>query len=71
MTKESQNKLIAEHLKAGRKITPLDALYQFGCFRLSARIYDLRREGMNIKAQTVEITSAGKQKHVTCYELIK
>jgi hypothetical protein len=54
---ESQNKRIAAHLKSGRSLTPLDALYQFGCFRLGARIYDLRRQGMKIKAEMIEITS--------------
>lgn len=33
---------------AGETITPLDALNRFGCFRLGARIWDLRNAGMNI-----------------------
>ena len=64
---KSQNKQIAEYVRSGRKLTPLDALYQFGCFRLSARIYDLRSEGMAIEAHTRQIMSAGKKKHVTEY----
>ena len=39
--------LILEHLRANRYITPMDAL-KFWCYRLSARIYDLRRDGYNI-----------------------
>ena len=54
---ESQNTRILAYLKSGRKITPLDALYQFGCFRLGARIYDLRRRGEAIESRMIEITS--------------
>ena len=45
---ESQNKLILEYLEIGNKITPLEALNNFGCFRLSSRIFDLRQKGHNI-----------------------
>ena len=67
---ESQNEKIKAHLLSGRSITPLDALYQFGCFRLSARIYDLRDQGMNIISTTVEILSDGRKKHITKYSII-
>jgi hypothetical protein len=39
-----QNKLVLEHLRE-RPITPRTALNKYGCFRLAARIYDLRRMG--------------------------
>ena len=48
---ESQNKLILEYLEIGNKITPLEALNNFGCFRLSSRIFDLRQKGHNIIPQ--------------------
>jgi hypothetical protein len=70
----SQNKRIKAHLLSGKSLTSLDALYQFGCFRLSARIYDLRDEGMHIQAETVEITSKSVyngKKRVTKYSLRK
>ena len=38
----TQNDMILVALKNGERITPLSALEQFGCFRLSARIWDLR-----------------------------
>ncbi|NRA49782.1 MAG: hypothetical protein HRU12_11675 [Phaeodactylibacter sp.] len=41
---ESQNKQILNYLIAGNSITQIDALRLFGCFRLSGRIWDLRRE---------------------------
>ena len=46
---ESQNKAIKAYLKKGNSITAMQALKQFGCFRLAARIKDLKDEGMNIQ----------------------
>jgi len=51
----SQNKQIADYLNKGKKLTPIDALNKFGCFRLAARIADLRNEGMNIVTKTIKL----------------
>ena len=48
MPKKSQKENILEYLQIGNKITPLEALNNFGCFRLSSRIFDLRQKGHNI-----------------------
>ena len=45
---ESQNKAIKAHLESGKPITALQALNEFGCFRLAARIKDLKDSGMLI-----------------------
>jgi len=59
----SQKQQILDHLNAGRTLTPMDALYKFGCFRLGARIFELREAGHNIKGELVEVdTRAGKTK---------
>lgn len=50
---KTQNKRIARHLKSGKSITPLSALKMFNCFRLSGRIFDLKKEGMNIKTDLI------------------
>ena len=42
----------------GKRITPIDALNKFGCFRLAARIADLRKSGHNI--WTDSMTKDGK-----------
>ena len=39
---------ILAHLKR-KSITPLEALNKFGCFRLAAIIYNLRKRGVVIK----------------------
>ena len=51
---ESQLSRIKKHLLKGYGISPMYALNRFGCFRLAARISDLRDEGMIIKAEMVE-----------------
>ena len=51
----SQNKQIADYLNKGKKLTTIDALNKFGCFRLAARIADLRNEGMNIVTNTIKL----------------
>ena len=40
----SQKQKIKNWLEAGNEITPLDALNNFGCFRLGAVIHTLRHE---------------------------
>ena len=71
MKTESQNKRIRKHLESGRSLTPLDALYQYGCFRLGARIHNLKSQGLAIETEMVEILSEGKKKHVARYKLVK
>ena len=44
----SQEREILHYLKDGNTLTPIDALNKFGCFRLGARIMDLKKEGHNI-----------------------
>lgn len=48
----SQTDQIRAALELGRSLTPLDALQDYGCFRLAARIAELRREGMDIECAT-------------------
>jgi len=50
----SQTSDILKALKRGAKLTPVDALARFGCFRLSARILDLRNMGYEILTKTVQ-----------------
>lgn len=46
---QTQKAWLINALKAGRKITPVDALNEAGCFRLGARIFDLRKDGFEIE----------------------
>lgn len=58
-TAKSQNEKILNYLKNGYAITAVEALGMFGCFRLAARISDLRRIGYRIKSNS--INSNGKR----------
>ena len=40
------------------KVTLMDALNACGCFRLSARIFDLRAKGYDIKMDMVEVNGS-------------
>jgi hypothetical protein len=54
----TQNQQIKSYLEKGKSITPIDALNKFGCFRLAARINELRKDGLNIVTKIV--TKEGK-----------
>ena len=56
----SQCKKIADWLTNGNRLTQLEALNLFGCFRLASRIHDLRDSGMDIKMERI-ITPSGKR----------
>jgi hypothetical protein len=57
---ETQNRQILKALKGGLKITALYALNEFGCFRLSARIGELKEAGHDIKDRWIR-TSTNKR----------
>lgn len=44
----TQSQRIIDHLATGRPLTAIDALKRFGCFRLAARIRDLKNDGHRI-----------------------
>lgn len=50
---KSQRERILIHLQSGKTINPLQALNLYGCFRLGARIYDLKRAGFDIDSRLV------------------
>ena len=47
----SQNDKIRAWLLDGRSITSWQAIMMFGCTRLSARIHNLREQGLDVKAR--------------------
>ena len=49
----SQNQKILDYLLSGKSLTPISALNKFNCFRLSARINDLRKKGHNINTENI------------------
>lgn len=55
--KATQKSVILSHLRRFGSIEPLTALREYGCYRLGARIGDLRREGFKIATDIVVRTS--------------
>lgn len=56
-TKGTQAQKILGWMREGRRISPVDALREFGCFRLAARIKDLRDDGVVVYSEMVESTN--------------
>ncbi len=63
----SQNEQILAYLKTGKTLTPMDALREFGSFRLSARIYELKDAGWPIHCDRRDV---GDGKVVGHYTLV-
>ena len=60
-TTMSQKEQILRHLKGGGEIDPMRALKAYGCFRLGARIYELKEDGYNIISRLVHDRLTGKR----------
>ncbi|MBM3571193.1 MAG: hypothetical protein FJX52_02370 [Alphaproteobacteria bacterium] len=54
----TQTRQIHDFLKAGHSITPLEALRMFGCFRLGARIWELRQGGVKVDSRMIQVEGA-------------
>ena len=58
---QSQKKQILDYLKNGKSLTQMEALYKFGCFRLAARICELRDDGWGIKSESIKLNNGKYQ----------
>lgn len=63
---KSQTDAILAHLLSGRAINPLQALSDYKCFRLGARIWDIKKAGYEIEREMVKVPSG---KTVAQYKL--
>lgn len=57
MNQLTQRDHILSALQTGYRLTPLTALRRFGCMRLGARIYELKRQGNPISKRMVKTSS--------------
>ena len=64
---KTQNERILTYLSKGKGLTPIKALNDFGCFRLAARISNLREQGHKIKTESVTLNG----KTFASYKLVK
>ena len=66
----TQRESILAHLKKHGSITPMEALDMYGCFRLGARIKELREMGFNIRTVMVHKDNpSGRGKAFARYDL--
>ncbi len=66
----SNKEKILEHLKKYGSITQLEAINLYWDWRLSAVIYNLKKEGYNITAKTIKVKRAdGTNAYVSQYIL--
>ena len=63
-----QKEQLLNYLKKHNSITPLEALSELGIYRLSARIHDLRSDGIGITTLRME---TGNNKNYAKYILDK
>lgn len=69
--KLTQKNAILTHLKRFGSIEPLTALREYGCYRLGARIADLRKDGYDIITEKMTSVSriTGRPVHFANYRL--
>ena len=70
MEKVTQARLILEYLDEFGSITPLEAIRDIGCYRLSARISDIKKMGIPIETEMVNVKNRrGKYSRIARYSL--
>jgi len=70
MAKTSQNDRVLRHLQTFGKITPIQALQEYGIMRLASRISDLKKEGYEIERTFKRhVNKFGESTHYAVYEL--
>ncbi len=67
----SQKQIIRRHLVQKGTLTAAQAIHQLGIYRVSARIHELRDEGMNIKTVMKPSSKPGAAGDYAVYTLIK
>lgn len=66
----SQTERILQYMKENDGITQAEAIQEFGCMRLAARIADLRKEGYGITKEMVTAKNRyGESVHFAKYRL--
>mgnify|MGYP001557341875 CR=1 FL=1 len=53
-TSETHRLQVLRHLQNNTTITPIEALAEYNCYRLAARIYELRQAGYMIETTMKE-----------------
>lgn len=66
----TQSEIVLEHMRKHGSISSIEAFFDYGITRLSARIWELRRDGYDIKTDLVKVkTEKGVVKHYARYKI--
>jgi len=65
----TQNDMIHQHLVCEGPITPAQALALYGCMRLGARIWELRRQGYRIHEERIKVQTRRGTAYVSQYRM--
>lgn len=71
MKKMTRNEKVLNYMKEHVTITPLEAYKYLGTMRLSAAIYDLRKEGIAIEVERVRVKTRDGFTYVAQYSLAR
>ena len=62
---------LLEYLREHRVITQREAINELGCYRLGARIWELKHDGHRIKTEMIPVENRwGETTHVAAYSLV-
>lgn len=61
-TSQSQESKILDYMLRGHRITGMEALNMFACFRLPARIADIERRGFKVQSRFITTTTGKRVK---------
>lgn len=61
-TSQSQESKILDHMLRGHRITGIEALNLCGCWRLPARIADIKKRGFPVQSEFITTTSGKRVK---------
>ena len=71
MSKQTKHSMVRNHLEQFGNITSLEAIELYGATRLSAIIFNLRAEGLNIKTEDMPFVDRfGNKSHYGKYVLV-
>lgn len=68
----TQNERLAAYLAQHGTINPLEAWTELGIYRLGARVFDLRKTGLEIETESVTVQNRfGENCDVAQYKLVR
>lgn len=71
MVKIQQKQRVIDYIRETGSITPLEAIKELGVLRLSAVIFELKRDGHAIKSELVPVQTRYGTAHVAKYREVK